>query len=190
MSEKALVDTIRVELRQRRENGAEYVLLTPGNYGSDFIHNALGLDWKLAVQVSNFIGDSLDICTELGFKGALLIGHIGKLVKIGGGMLNTHSKYGDCRMEILAAHAGAAGADPETINGILECVACDDALRMLREAGKLESTLLRLTERVAFHLAHRAGAALETGAIIFSKEYGVLGESKSAGRLLKQITEG
>ena len=182
MSEKALVDTIRVELRQRRENGAEYVLLTPGNYGSDFIHNALGLDWKLAVQVSNFIGDSLDICTELGFKGALLIGHIGKLVKIGGGMLNTHSKYGDCRMEILAAHAGAAG--------ILECVACDDALRMLREAGKLESTLLRLTERVAFHLAHRAGAALETGAIIFSKEYGVLGESKSAGRLLKQITEG
>ena len=190
MSEKALVDTIRVELRQRRENGAEYVLLTPGNYGSDFIHNALGLDWKLAVQVSNFIGDSLDICTELGFKGALLIGHIGKLVKIGGGMLNTHSKYGDCRMEILAAHAGAAGADPETINGILECVACDDALRMLREAGKLESTLLRLTERVAFHLAHRAGAALETGAIIFSKEYGVLGESKNAGRLLKQITEG
>ena len=190
MSEKALVDTIRVELRQRKENGAEYVLLTPGNYGSDFIHNELGLDMKLGVQVSNFIGDALDICKELGFRGALRIGHIGKLVKIGGGMLNTHSKYGDCRMEILAAHAGAVGADPETIKGILECVACDDALRMLREEEKLDSTLLRLTERVTFHLNHRAGDMLETGVMLFSKEYGVLGKSQNADRLLKQITEG
>lgn len=190
MSEKALVDTIRVELRQRKENGAEYILLTPGNYGSDFIRNGLGLDMGLAVQVSNFIGDSLDICKELGFKGALLIGHIGKLVKIGGGMMNTHSKYGDCRMEILAAHAGAAGADPDTISSILECVACDDALRLLREAEKLDSTLLRLTERVAFHLSHRAGEAMDAGVILFSKEYGILGKSQNADKLLEQITEG
>jgi cobalt-precorrin-5B (C1)-methyltransferase len=33
------------------------------------------------VLISNFIGESLDICRELGFKGALLVGHIGKLVK-------------------------------------------------------------------------------------------------------------
>lgn len=187
MSEKALVDTIRVELRQRKENGAEYVLLTPGNYGSDFIRNGLGLDMGLAVQVSNFIGDSLDICRELNFRGALLIGHIGKLVKIGGGMLNTHSKYGDCRMEILAAHAGAAGVDPDTIREILECVACDDALRILRETGKLDRTMLRLTERVAFHLNHRAGDAMEAGVILFSKEYGILGRSKNADRLLGKL---
>ena len=98
MSEKALVDTIRVELNQRKVGGAEYVLLTPGNYGSDFIHNELGLDLKVAVQVSNFIGEALDICKELGFKGAMLIGHVGKLVKIAGGMMKTPSKYGDCRM--------------------------------------------------------------------------------------------
>ncbi|MDE7218481.1 MAG: cobalt-precorrin-5B (C(1))-methyltransferase CbiD, partial [Oscillospiraceae bacterium] len=57
MSEQALVDTIRVELRQRRESGAEYVLLTPGNYGSDFIRDSLGIDPAIAVQTSNFIGD-------------------------------------------------------------------------------------------------------------------------------------
>ena len=100
MSEQALVDTIRVELRQRKANGAEYVLLTPGNYGSFFIQNGLGIDPQTAVLTSNFIGDALDICKELGFRGALLIGHIGKLVKIAGGMLNTHSKYGDCRMRL------------------------------------------------------------------------------------------
>lgn len=190
MSEKALVDTIRVELRQRKENGARRVLLTPGNYGSDFIRDGLGLDRSLSVQVSNFIGDSLDICRELGFEGVLLIGHIGKLVKLGGGIMNTHSKYGDCRMEILAAHAAAAGADPDTIRGILECVSCDDALRLLREAGKLEDSLLRLTRRVSSHLSRRAGDAMDAGVILFSKEYGILGKSENADRLLKQITEG
>ena len=99
MSEKALVDTIRVELTQRRRNGADFVLLTPGNYGSDFIRQELSIDPALAVQCSNYIQTTLGICRELEFRGALLIGHIGKLVKVAGGMGNTHSKYGDCRME-------------------------------------------------------------------------------------------
>ena len=188
MSEKALVDTIRVELRQRRASGAEYVLLTPGNYGSDFIKNELGLDMKIAVQVSNFIGDALDICKELGFKGALLIGHVGKLVKIAGGMMNTHSKYGDCRMEILAAHAGAAGAAKETVEEILDCVACDDVLRILRDAGLRESTMTRLIERVQFHLQHRSDE-MEIGVLTFSKEYGILGKTGNVGELLLKITE-
>lgn len=189
MSERALVDTIRVELRQRRANGMNYVLLTPGNYGSDFIRNELGLDLKIAVQVSNYVGEALDICKELGFQGALLIGHIGKLVKIGGGMLNTHSKYGDCRMEILAAQAGACGLRSERIAELLECVSCDDALRILQEEGCYEPPLQRLSNRISFHLQHRGGETLETGAILFSKEYGVVGQSANADQLLRQITE-
>ena len=189
MSEKALVDTIRVELNQRKANGAEYVLLTPGNYGSDFIHKELGMDMKLAVQVSNFIGDALDICKELNFKGALLIGHVGKLVKIAGGMMNTHSKYGDCRMEILAAHAGAAGVPADTVAEILTCVACDDVLRILKESSYYEKTLSRVTDRVTFHLQHRA-EHMEVGTLLFSKEYGILGKSDNTHILLKRILEG
>jgi len=189
MSEAALVETIRVELRQRRADGAEYVLLTPGNYGSDFIKESLGADPKLAVQVSNFIGDALDMCRDLGFRGALLVGHIGKLVKIAGGMMNTHSKYGDCRMEILAAHAAACGLGPAGVREILACVACDDALRVLREAGVYDETLGHLTGRVAFHLQHRAGDGLRAGAAIFSKEYGLLGRTSGAGELLQKIME-
>ena len=98
MSDGALVGTIRAELSQRRAAGDCYVLLTPGNYGSEFIRDGLGLDPALAVQTSNFIGDALDLCRELGFSGALLVGHVGKLVKLAGGMLNTHSRWGDCRM--------------------------------------------------------------------------------------------
>ena len=190
MSEKALVDTIRVELNQRRAGGGDYVLLTPGNYGCDFIRAGLNLRPEWAVQTSNFIGQSLDICRELGFRGALLVGHIGKLVKVGGGMLNTHSKYGDCRMEILAAHAGKAGLPPEKIGEILDCVACDDALRILQEAGCREKALDSLNERILFHLYHRAGENLELGTILFSKEYGLLAQSANALNLIENITRG
>ena len=188
MSEKALLDTIRVELRQRKENGAKYVLLTPGNYGSEFIRTQIGIDPSLAVQASNFIGDTIDMCRELGFRGALLIGHVGKLVKIAGGMLNTHSKYGDCRMEILAAHAGAAGAAPEVLEEILGCVACDDVLRILGEHGGYETAMRRITQSVQFHLQHRS-EEMEIGTILFSKEYGLLGQTPNAQTLLHHILE-
>ena len=190
MSEKALVDTIRVELNQRRASGQNYVLLTPGNYGCDFIRAGLALNAEQAVQSSNFIGKTLDICRELGFRGALLVGHIGKLVKLGGGMMNTHSKYGDCRMEILAAHAGIAGLAPAQIGEILQCVACDDALRIIMDAGCFEKTMTGLTERILFHLRHRAGEDMEVGTILFSKEYGLLAQSDNAMELIEKITKG
>ena len=187
MSEQALVDTIRVELRQRRESGTEYVLLTPGNYGSDFIRDGLYIDPAIAVQTSNFIGDALEICQELGFRGAVLVGHIGKLVKLAGGMFNTHSKYGDCRMELIASHAAAVGLAAERVGEILQCVSCDDALRILREADLCEQTVDRLMERIAFHLQAKAGEELEIGAIAFSKVYGLLGQTAGADSLLRRI---
>ena len=190
MSEKALVDTIRVELRQRRADGGEYVLLTPGNYGSDFIRDGLGLDPQRAVLTSNFIGDALDICKELDFRGVLLVGHIGKLVKLAGGMMNTHSKYGDCRMEILASMAGACGLSPRRIGEMLECATCDDALRIAGEEGLTGPLLQRLAARVDFMLKNRAGAGMTIGAILFSKEYGFLCRTEDARGLLDCVMKG
>ncbi|MBR2748412.1 MAG: cobalamin biosynthesis protein CbiD [Firmicutes bacterium] len=193
MSEKALTDTIMVELRQKRELGYEYALLTPGNYGSDFIRDGLRLDPEWAVQTSNFIGDSIDMCVKLGFKGALLIGHIGKLVKIAGNMMNTHSKYGDCRMEILGSAAAVFGLRSETAEYILGCAACDEAVRVLREEGIDRETLNLVSRRIEHNLDSRAfkaceeGQEFETGAIMFSKEYGLLGETSGAEELLRRI---
>lgn len=190
MSETALVETIHVELRQRRETGADYVLITPGNYGSDFIKGSLGLQDGKETQVSNFIGDGIDLCRELGFRGFVLVGHIGKLVKIAGNMLNTHSKYGDCRMDIMAACGGACGLRAPRIKEMLDCAACDDALRILQEEGVYEETLKLLTERIAGNLRHRAGEELESGVLVFSNVYGILGETENARDLLKKAMEG
>ena len=185
MSEKALVDTIRVELRQKRLLGST-VLLTPGNYGCDFLKDGLGVDPQKAVQVSNFIGDAIDICKELDFQRAILVGHIGKLVKLAGNMMNTHSKYGDCRAEILCALAGCEGAAPEVLREMLDCVSCDEMLRLLAE-DKRKGVLGRLTARIQRNLQYRAGEKMTVECMYFSKVYGLLGETEKARTFLKEI---
>ena len=186
MSEQALLDTIRVELRQKRTQ-SDFVLLTPGNYGSDFIRDSLGIAPRNAVQVSNFIGDALDMCKELDFRGAVLIGHIGKLVKLGGGMMNTHSKYGDCRTEILSAMAGAEGVDSSVIQNMLDCVSCDECLHLLEPTGKREAVLNRLLKRIHFHLRSRAGEDFQIECAMFSKEYGLLGKTAGAEEAMEKV---
>ena len=140
-------------------------------------------------MTSNFIGDALDTCRELGFRGALLIGHIGKLVKLAGGMWNTHSKFGDCRMEILAAHAAALGLPPARTEELLTCATCDDALRILKEEQLCDALLQRLSGCIGQQLARKCGG-MQVGAIVFSKEYGALCETTDARALLQRITEG
>ena len=138
------------------------------------------------------VGLLAPIAEEIGFRGVLLVGHVGKLVKLAGGMMNTHSRYGDCRMEIMAAHAAAAGARAETAGQILDCATCDDALRLLKEESEklCRDTLARLTERIAFHLNHRAGETMPVETILFSRVYGRLDSTAGAGDYLKIITEG
>ena len=70
----------------------------------------------------------------------------------------------------------------------MDCAACDDAVRILREEGQDGAVLKSVTEKAMFHLQHRAGD-MEMGVIIFSKEYGILGESENARALLKKILE-
>lgn len=188
MSEQALVDTIHVELRQRRESGADYVLLSPGNYGADYIKDVMGIDPATAVMTSNFIGDTLEMCRELDFRGALLIGHIGKLVKLAGGMWNTHSRYGDCRMDILAACAAAEGLHGAAAEELLQCATCDDALRLLKENDCFDAVLRRLAARIGTMMQYKSGE-METGAILFSKEYGYLCQTQGAAELLRRIRE-
>ena len=185
MSEQALIDTINIELRQKFEEGAEYALLTPGNFGVEYIREELKLDVNKIVRTSNFIGDSIDSCRELGYKGVLLVGHIGKLVKLAAEMWNTHSKYGDSRMEILASYSALCGADEEVIRQVMDSVTTDEALRVLSEKGLKEAVLGRWAEKVEDVISRKAGENMNIGVITFSRATGYLAETKHAQELLE-----
>ena len=190
MSEQALIDTIRVEIRQKLANGMKYLLIVPGNYGIDFLEEyGHGLNLDDAVKCSNFVGEALDAAVEFGAKGVLLVGHIGKFVKLAGGIMNTHSHNADARMELLTVHAALSGAPLPLLQRMMECVTTDDALKYLKEAGYLEKVMGRLMDKMEFYVNQRAQGSLETGVITFSKVYGVLGQTVHIDGLVEKIGE-
>ena len=190
MSEKALTDTIFLEMKMLKENGIDRCCVVPGNYGRDFLAEQLGVDTDQAVKCSNYIGETIDAAVNLEMRSLLLIGHIGKLIKVAAGVMNTHSRQADCRMEVLAAYAAAEGASAECVQAILSCITTMEALELLKEKGILSGVMERVMERIEFHLCHRAGGSLQVEAIVFSTEDGILGKTKRAEALLKKIRAG
>lgn len=188
MSEQALLSTIEAELKVVRASGHRIAVVSPGNYGMDFAQKQLGIDLERAVKCSNFIGEAIDMAAASGFAAMLLIGHAGKLVKIAGGIMNTHSKTADARMEILTAHAALAGAGSKVIRDVFDSVSVDNAFSVLQKSGYLKPVMERVTEQVQKHLERRAGN-MEIGAIIFSNQFGLLGKTVLADKLCQKVKE-
>lgn len=180
MSTQAILDTIRVELRQQRALGREDVVISPGNYGLDFLKNTYHYDLDKSVKCSNFIGLTIDMAVEEGFKRLLLAGHIGKLIKVAGGIMNTHSREGDCRMELLTAFAVKCGVAAEDAAKLLSCVTTEEAVRILDECGRRQEVMDHAMERILFYLEKRAQGKLAIECIMYANDFGALAKSKEA----------
>ena len=192
MSNQALVDTIALELRQLAAKGSRRLLLTPGNYGRDFAADKLHLRVDECVSCSNFIGDAIDAAVECGFREILLVGHIGKLVKLGIGQTNTHSSAGDGRMETLVTCALLCGADLPLLRQIAGCVTTDAALEHLRSAGLKDAVCALLGQRIEATLLRRVPAEIDIGYVLFTNREdlgGLLHESDNAERLMDNWRE-
>ena len=186
MSEQAIVDTIALQTRQAAAASTD-LILTPGSYGEDFLKGT-GLD-RLGVPVvkySNFLGDALDIAVSEGFRQVLLVGHLGKLVKAAGGIMNTHSRYADCRTELICAHAALCGAGAALCRELMDAAATDACVALLDGAGLRRAVLDSLLAAIQLHLERRTAGACRIGAVVFSNQYGLLGRTERA----KEILEG
>ena len=191
MSEQAILDTIKVELRQQKAEGNTIAFISPGNYGLDFMKENYGMDLDRSVKCSNYIGLTVDMIKELGFKGMLLTGHAGKLVKVAGGIMNTHSREADCRMEIISAAAAKEGAGTELILSILGCLTTEEAFAKLREtdSAMADRTAARLMDGILASLGRRSGGGLRTECIMYTKENGLIAASDGAEAMIRDNRE-
>lgn len=185
MSVQALVDTIALCEKQAAALGKKHLILTPGNYGEAFLaENGIAREGVAIVKCSNFIGEALDMAAEYGFSTVLLVGHIGKLVKLAGGIMNTHSRWADCRTELICAHAAICGAGQSLCQQLMQAATTDACLELLRKAGLWEPVLASLLAAIQAHLERRAAGAYRVGAVLFSNEYGELGRTKETEDLI------
>ncbi len=185
MSEEALVETIRLDVRVRAAAGKRYLAVVPGNYGTAFLRENAGLSEEELIRCGNFFGDTMRILGEETIEGALVAGHIGKLVKVAGGVLNTHSRFGDRRMEILAGLAGEAGADERLRRLLLAQNTAEEAAETLQKAGALDGTAALLAERAAQAL--RAAGKIPVEVMVFSSRLGLLAETPGAREMMRRL---
>ena len=186
MSERALVATIETEMRQKAAD-REYLLVTPGNYGTDYLKGNFPFAPEEAVKCSNYVGQTIDLAVNLGLKGILFVAHIGKFVKVAGGIMNTHSRSGDSRAELLAANAIRAGISLEGAREILDTITTDEALAVIRRENLLEPVMEELTKRILYYMNHRTYDRMLLGAVIFSNEYGYLGQTENTEELIRLL---
>ncbi len=178
MSEEALIASIRLEMQMLKERGAEYLVITPGNYGEAFSREQEHLDLTYTMKCSNYVGETIDLARELGIKGILFIAHIGKFIKVSGGIMNTHSRNADCRAELFAAAALRAGVPEEVVRRLLDTITTEEAVELLRQEGFLERTMEQVMPKIQFYLNNRGCGELELGAVVFSSVYGTLGKTQ------------
>ena len=185
MSDRALIDTMYTEMDSRKANGDKDLLVFFGNYGADFTRDEMKVDISKAVTCSNFVGELLDYAVLKGFESILIIGHSGKLIKLAQGVMNTRSKYADCRSEFLALQAMFHGAGPSVGKEIYQALTTDEMTKILKREGLFETVMEEATQKIDFYMQKRVHGKIKTGAILFSNVYGILGQTANAEELLK-----
>ena len=189
MSERALIASIQVEMKQHFFQGENYILVTPGNYGADYLREHMTIPFENNIKCSNYVGETIDMAIDMGVKGILFVAHIGKFVKVAAGIMNTHSHCADGRMEVLCASAIRAGGTLECAREILEAGTTDEALAVIDRYGILKQTMAIVMEKIQFYLDHRSYEQILLGAVVFSNVYGLLGQTRDALKLMEAIQE-
>lgn len=187
MSEKAIVDTIEMQLRQQQVLGKTKLLITPGNYGQSYAQEYLGMDMTDSIKCSNYIGETLDLAVTYGMTDVLLVGNIGKLVKLAAGIMNTHSKAADGRCEIFVVHTVLCGGSRELAEKIMECMNTEEILRLLTENGLRERVCKSICRKIHEHVSRRTGSEVRAAVVLFSESFGYLGETENAGAVLQEM---
>lgn len=191
MSEEALVETIRLDIRTRVFAGQRFLLLTPGNYGEAYLWERFGIPVGEAVKCSNFLGASMKLLAEEGVTRILFVGHIGKLVKAAGGIPNTHSRYGDHRMEILEQLTRECGEKNEDfLTRIRQSNTTDEAVAHLLERGLGRQVLNLAAERVKKEMEGWSGGSIRTEVITFSTANRIYGETREADSFREEWIRG
>lgn len=200
MSEEALMETIRLEIRMKAAAGEQLLLLTPGNYGEMFLLQEMNITLGEAVRCSNFVKDSVKMAVEEGFHKILLAGHIGKLVKVAGGAENTHSKYGDGRMEEMERltmecvnqtendHLTKNYSWEKLFKAVRRSNTTEESIGILKEAGLDRQVLSRGAEKVKRKVEQWSEGELKAEVIVFSSAHKVMGKTRNADEFIQKYS--
>ncbi len=174
MSEQAYKDSLLLSIDQAVAQGLDKLVLVFGNYGKQQAKE-LGYKKQEIVRMSNFVGDILNHCVKQEVAEVVLIGHLGKLVKVAAGIFNTHSQVADARLETIAAYTASLGGTQDLIKQILAANTAEETVSIIKQAGR-EEVFNLLAEKAVVRAREYVDSQLEVKSILFALETGVIGE--------------
>ena len=186
MSEEAFKDSLAVELKMALLNDNETIVLVPGNHGMDICRDKLSIPVERIIKMSNFVGFMLDKCREYGVKKVLMVGHIGKLLKVSAGIFHTHSRVADARFEIFAANACLLGASSEMIRKMEKSVTTEEMVEILDQLNSGDIYGL-FAEKISRRSEQHVFGELTVGTVLFSFNIGILGMDNNAKIILEEL---
>lgn len=189
MSEESWKRTLAIELEQKRENGLDKVIFVPGNHGERFVREQLQVDTQLVVTMSNFVGYMLQEAERLAFRHVVMVGHLGKLIKVAAGIFHTHSHIADGRMETLVTHLALAGASNELLQQVYHCLTTEAAMELIAQAGYesvYDAIATRIVERVQQMLRY-SPQPFTCDVILFSLDNQPLGSNRPVAAIAEDL---
>ena len=190
MSEDSWKASITIELTMLYNQGYRSVVLAPGNYSEDFATNVLGIPPHRIVNMSNFVGHVLKEVQRIGFTRVLMVGHMGKFVKVAGGIFSTHSKDSDARMEIIMANLALLGAPVELLEKVDQCITTDAAGTLIEEYH-YEEVYQVLVDKMKFRserLLRNRKPEVSIDVVTFGTEVGYLASTQTLEEIAEEWT--
>ncbi len=188
MSSEAILQTIKISLNVHWNLKEKIIALVPGNYGRDFLFSTFKIDIEKSVECSNFIFDAVQMIVKQGFTKVLFASHAGKAVKVAYGMKNTHSKFGDNRMDSIfsfAKHHVAPNEQNDFFAKLKSCISTDDAADLLLQSGIANVVWDEIANAIRAQLENWAEQKVEFAVILFTQKCGVLSKTQNADSFAK-----
>ena len=173
-SQEAYKASLSLELNVARANGHKMIFLACGYIGEKLLKGEFNVKEEAIIKIGDYVGFMLNECVEKGISKVVLIGHIGKLAKVAAGLFNTHSKFGDARLETIAAYAASCGAEQKIVNEILKLKLAEAAIEILRQ-NNLMSAFNKIAKRVVERANEHCGGKLELACILLSLNGEIIG---------------
>ncbi|MBQ2831510.1 cobalt-precorrin-5B (C(1))-methyltransferase CbiD [Methanobrevibacter sp.] len=135
MSSEAYKNSIVKQIDVAIASEIEDLVFVPGNIGEKLALKKLDVAKEQIIQTGNYVGFMFEEAENRGITKFTYFGHMGKLIKVAGGIFDTKHAVADGRREIMVTHAALCGVDRENLQKLYDSKTTDDMMDILNEVG-------------------------------------------------------
>lgn len=168
--------SLALQLNVLKAQKVKKVVLVLGYVGEKFCKERLKLNEESVIKIGDQVGFMLEECLRKKMQEILLIGHLGKMIKITNGQFNTHSKFGDRRIDSIVDYARKYGAREEIITQLLNQTTAEATIEILKRNG-FRKIFNRIAQDVVLKLKKLVEHRLKVSCILLSLNGKILGWS-------------